>query len=587
MGSGSALGLGEGAFVTRTADEYLAAGSSVAIVRAAGGAGGAGPRGVNPPSQSTRRPKVARPWASASREELARAFSGQLADFVAWALPLAVAHGSSTATSTSVASAFAANPASQPPVPPAQGVWDVSKSTATLRFSPQLSSFDRMLVHVCADAAGLKHGSLDEVGEDGVAQRRVAATTTRGKLLASSAAGKEGVGREASRGEGFTPSHLILTPTTDPARWSALLADVAGLEDTSDDGSDSDSDEDDAHAPTHPQTTPTTAAATPDVGSSAVSSAPTAVAAVAVAASEASRSSAPAVAPPRPLTEMPIASTLAASGVAPASAPAPADGKLFDASALPPKTDVVARGNALMAQLHAKRLQREAEAKAAAAASSSVSASGAGDGRGKRGTADGKGGKTAAPADDWGTASAGGEKGGAGGGGRIKEGSAAGGAGAFAPSGGVVGRKGGGGGGGSSGVKVKPAVLAGPDADDEDALLDALLAESRHCAWAGPGGCRKPVTTMGANCGHCKLRYCLTHSLPEDHGCGADAAAAARAERGAPAPPFLRGWKRDAVARELEKRIDAAVEARSAAPPPGGSKGKGGGGAGGGKGKKK
>lgn len=126
---------------------------------------------------------------------------------------------------------------------------------------------------------------------------------------------------------------------------------------------------------------------------------------------------------------------------------------------------------------------------------------------------------------------------------------------------------------GGSGASALPRAI--PDTgDDDDALLDALLASSKHCACAG---CKKPVTTTGTTCAHCRLRFCYSHGLPEEHGCGDAARAAARSGwAGAGGSPALGGkagvsakasdeWKRDALARSLSKKIDEAAAGRTAA----------------------
>lgn len=126
---------------------------------------------------------------------------------------------------------------------------------------------------------------------------------------------------------------------------------------------------------------------------------------------------------------------------------------------------------------------------------------------------------------------------------------------------------------GGSGASALPRAI--PDTgDDDDALLDALLASSKHCACSG---CKKPVTTTGTTCAHCRLRFCYSHGLPEEHGCGDAARAAARSGwAGAGGSPALGGkagvsakasdeWKRDALARSLSKKIDEAAAGRTAA----------------------
>jgi hypothetical protein len=61
--------------------------------------------------------------------------------------------------------------------------------------------------------------------------------------------------------------------------------------------------------------------------------------------------------------------------------------------------------------------------------------------------------------------------------------------------------------------------------DDDDALLDALIAAAGSCPTAG---CTRSTTTTGAICAYCRLRFCYDHGMPETHGCGDDARAKAR-----------------------------------------------------------
>lgn len=112
----------------------------------------------------------------------------------------------------------------------------------------------------------------------------------------------------------------------------------------------------------------------------------------------------------------------------------------------------------------------------------------------------------------------------------------------------------------------------GDDDDDEMALLDALLTRSKSCA---SKGCKKPTTITGVTCRFCNLRWCYEHGLPEEHGCGEAARAAAKgAWAGAGGSVSLGGtagvgkkasdeWKREALAKQLAKKIETAETARA------------------------
>ncbi|NXP22088.1 SMBP2 protein, partial [Scytalopus superciliaris] len=73
-------------------------------------------------------------------------------------------------------------------------------------------------------------------------------------------------------------------------------------------------------------------------------------------------------------------------------------------------------------------------------------------------------------------------------------------------------------------AKGKPAVGSGAG-EDFDALISAAMEADRTCAFPC---CKATVTTLGQLCHHCHRCYCLSHHLPEVHGCGAKAQAQAR-----------------------------------------------------------
>ena len=106
--------------------------------------------------------------------------------------------------------------------------------------------------------------------------------------------------------------------------------------------------------------------------------------------------------------------------------------------------------------------------------------------------------------------------------------------------------------------------------DDDMALLDALIAESKSCPVKG---CAKSTTATGATCPFCHLRFCYAHGQAEVHGCGDAARAAARREWdsgagraavGAGAPQMTQA-KRDALAKQLQKKVESAGAERSRA----------------------
>ncbi|KAG8564392.1 hypothetical protein GDO81_016442 [Engystomops pustulosus] len=63
------------------------------------------------------------------------------------------------------------------------------------------------------------------------------------------------------------------------------------------------------------------------------------------------------------------------------------------------------------------------------------------------------------------------------------------------------------------------------ETDNFDALIAAAVKANNTCGFAK---CKSSVTMMGDFCIHCNKRYCLSHNIPEIHGCGDKAKAEAR-----------------------------------------------------------
>ncbi|NXY14205.1 SMBP2 protein, partial [Atrichornis clamosus] len=73
-------------------------------------------------------------------------------------------------------------------------------------------------------------------------------------------------------------------------------------------------------------------------------------------------------------------------------------------------------------------------------------------------------------------------------------------------------------------AKGKPAV-GSTAGEDFDALISAAVEADRTCGFPR---CKATVTTLGQLCHHCQRRFCLSHHIPEVHGCGDKAKAHAR-----------------------------------------------------------
>ncbi|XP_076971556.1 DNA-binding protein SMUBP-2 isoform X2 [Tamandua tetradactyla] len=69
------------------------------------------------------------------------------------------------------------------------------------------------------------------------------------------------------------------------------------------------------------------------------------------------------------------------------------------------------------------------------------------------------------------------------------------------------------------------AAIDMPAEEDFDALVSAAIKADNTCGFPK---CTASVVTLGQLCLHCGRRYCLSHHLPEVHGCGERARAQAR-----------------------------------------------------------
>lgn len=118
---------------------------------------------------------------------------------------------------------------------------------------------------------------------------------------------------------------------------------------------------------------------------------------------------------------------------------------------------------------------------------------------------------------------------------------------------------------------VKPSKLATKDAmpDDFDELIAAAIKENTTCSFAG---CKTSVRTLGQNCEHCSRRFCLSHHIPEVHGCGDKAKVQARrmisergvlyAGSGGPPSKASDATKRKHLERKLHNKIDKLADDR-------------------------
>nr|XP_020639747.1 DNA-binding protein SMUBP-2 [Pogona vitticeps] len=61
--------------------------------------------------------------------------------------------------------------------------------------------------------------------------------------------------------------------------------------------------------------------------------------------------------------------------------------------------------------------------------------------------------------------------------------------------------------------------------EDFDAMISAAIKDDNTCSFFK---CKASIATLGQLCPHCNKRYCLSHHIPEIHGCGEKAKAHAR-----------------------------------------------------------
>lgn len=114
-------------------------------------------------------------------------------------------------------------------------------------------------------------------------------------------------------------------------------------------------------------------------------------------------------------------------------------------------------------------------------------------------------------------------------------------------------------------VKVKKKKKKGTDGDEDfDQLCEQFQELSKVCNY---DGCKVKVATIGANCSYCRVRFCLSHSMAELHGCGE----AVRRDRAvnttsSSSSRSLDPTKRKHLSRKLNKKIDSLSDNRRTKP---------------------
>ena len=104
--------------------------------------------------------------------------------------------------------------------------------------------------------------------------------------------------------------------------------------------------------------------------------------------------------------------------------------------------------------------------------------------------------------------------------------------------------------------------------DDFDAICEQFATMNKICNFSG---CKTKVAIIGADCKFCRIRFCLSHSMAELHGCGDAAKRAARQQiqkehklypGSGTQSKGLDQVKRKQIQRKLDKKIENLTEAR-------------------------
>lgn len=106
-------------------------------------------------------------------------------------------------------------------------------------------------------------------------------------------------------------------------------------------------------------------------------------------------------------------------------------------------------------------------------------------------------------------------------------------------------------------VRNKPKKKQAPE--DFDSVIAEFQEKDKRCSWTN---CRIAVDLVALICVHCRQRFCISHGLPEVHGCGGAARKTAKHEFRHPKPAKPDTQKRSAMSKKLEKKLTQMVEER-------------------------
>lgn len=112
-------------------------------------------------------------------------------------------------------------------------------------------------------------------------------------------------------------------------------------------------------------------------------------------------------------------------------------------------------------------------------------------------------------------------------------------------------------------AKTKPSSTKNQE-EDFDKLLASFTKLDTQCAF---DSCKQSIRTLGQRCQCCERIFCLSHRIPEIHGCGE--AAKIRARQLARKPKCAKPKASDATRKtqlhkKLDKKLDEMSEQRKA-----------------------
>jgi len=117
-------------------------------------------------------------------------------------------------------------------------------------------------------------------------------------------------------------------------------------------------------------------------------------------------------------------------------------------------------------------------------------------------------------------------------------------------------------------IKKKKSKTKDNYDDDFDQLCESFQKLDSVCNFPR---CKTLVATLGVNCTYCLVRFCLTHSMAEVHGCGQEARKVARQQinregKLVPGSGLVNHKpdkaKRDQLARKLDKKVTGLADQR-------------------------